>query len=164
VPAESGIGVFELLVQEPAAHVHATGAALREMAPVSPDGRVFRRFLARDVPPGSVIQVDPPRAIGVSRERVYLVVGIVLLAAMVVALVTAAARNTPRLRFASHSRSSPASEQLLRRLASLDDAFEHNPSPDDAARTEYEASRTALKARLADALASERAGTHTAAN
>ncbi len=69
VPAEQPIGVLELLVQERMAHVSVSGVNLREMAPVSPDGRVFRRFLARDVPPGSVVQIEVPRVIGAERER-----------------------------------------------------------------------------------------------
>ena len=154
IPVERPTGVFELLVQEPTARV--TGAALREMAPVSTDGRVFRRFLAQDLSASSVLRLDMPRVIGAERERVYLGVGIALLAAMAVSLVFAARRSVPRRAVASAPAAESPSRALIRAIATLDAEFERNTQADDAARERYARERASLKTALAAALAAER--------
>ena len=53
-PLERPTGVLEVLVQEPTARVQAP--ALREVPPESAEGRVFRRFLAQDVPANVVLE------------------------------------------------------------------------------------------------------------
>ena len=146
-------GVFEILVQEPTARVEAP--SLREMAPVSTDGRVFRRFLAQELPAGTSVRIDVPRVVGAQRERVYIGVGITLLAAMAMALVFAARRGTAR-RPVGIPVAEPQSRSLLRAIAALDAEFEHHTNVDDAMRASYEARRAKLKAELASALAAER--------
>jgi hypothetical protein len=156
VPAERATGVFELLVQEQTARVHASGIALREMAPVNPDGRMFRRFLAQDVPANAIINVDMPRAIGGLREKVNIGVGLALFLAMVAALFVASRRTRPRAQFAGAPMVVDSlSQRLLRELASLDEAFEKNPAP-DSGRAQYEERRAALKSELSEVLAAER--------
>ena len=141
-----------MLVQEPTTRVQAPG--LRETPAVSAEGRTFRRFLAQDVGPGTVVRVDPPRGIGVSRERVTFSVIAVVLAAMVIAFVVAARRRPTRSVVAASSES--ASRRLVREIAELDDAFEQTPDANDSARAEYEARRASLKSELAHMLADER--------
>ncbi|HEY4303252.1 MAG TPA: hypothetical protein VGM82_02195 [Gemmatimonadaceae bacterium] len=154
LPAEQPIGVFEVMVQEPTAHVQ--GPAVREVAPVNAEGRNFRRFLAQDIPPNAIVQVDVPRVIGAAREKVYIGVGTALLAAMAAALVLTARRSFSRTLSPSRVQSAPKSEALLRTIADLDAQFERNRNPDDAARAAYEARRAELKSELMGLLAAER--------
>jgi hypothetical protein len=155
IPAERTTGVLELLVQEPSAKI--AGATLHEMAPVTADGRIFRRFLAQDVPANTVIAVDLPKIIGAEREKVYIGVAITVLLAMTVALVFAARRRRPRFAAAAASVPESRSQRLIRELAGLDAAFEQSaPSEGSPAHAEYVARRTTLKAELADALAADR--------
>jgi len=149
---ERPAGVLEVLVQEPTTRVQAPG--LRETPAVSAEGRTFRRFLAQDVGPGTVVRVDPPRGISVSRERVTFSVIAVVLAAMVIAFVVAARRRPTRSVVAASSES--ASRRLVREIAELDDAFEQTPDANDSVRAEYEARRASLKSELAHMLADER--------
>jgi hypothetical protein len=149
-------GVLEVLVQEPTARVD--GAKLRETAPVSEDGRTFRRFLGQDLSAGTILRVDVPRLIGPEREKVYFGVASALLAAMLVALVVAGRRSMLRgpLSAPVHLAPEPPSRHLLRRLATLDEEFEKIAAPDDTTRSAYEAKRAALKSQFAEVLAEER--------
>jgi hypothetical protein len=157
LPIERPTGVFEILVQEPAARV--SGIQIREMAPVSADGRVFRRFLAQDVPGDGVVSIDIPHLIGAEREKVYLGVGLTLLLAMVLTLAYAARRSMPRLAFAGRKVAPPSrAEALLHSIADLDANFERNASPTDAARAAYDAKRAKLKAELTQVLAANGSG------
>ncbi|MEO6878464.1 MAG: hypothetical protein ABI205_08290 [Gemmatimonadaceae bacterium] len=157
IPIERPTGVFELLVQEPSARL--SGFQMREMPPVTADGRLFRRFLAQDVPADGVITIDIPKLIGAERQKAYLGIGVVLLLLMLAALGYAARRSLPRLGFAGLRRgptgppeASP-SDTLVRAIADLDANFEREPSPPPGARTAYENRRAKLKAELADVLA-----------
>ena len=154
IPVERPTGVFELLIQEPTARVE--GPSLREMAPVTTDGRVFRRFLAQDLSASAVMRIDMPRVVGAERERVYFGVGIALLAAMVVSLVFAARRHAPRRAVAMPQSVESRSRVLIRTIAALDADFERAIQPDDAARETYAVTRASLKSELAAALAAER--------
>lgn len=147
-------GVLEVLVQEPTTHVQATG--LRETPAVNAEGRTFRRFLAQEVQPGVVLRIDPPRALGVSRERGLFGVGALVLAAMLMALVFAARRRVPRSAAVAAPTES-RSRRLVREIAELDDAFERDTNASGQARAEYEARRASLKSELAHLLADERA-------
>jgi hypothetical protein len=149
-------GVLEVLVQEPTARVD--GAKLRETAPVSEDGRTFRRFLGQDLSAGTILRVDVPRLIGPEREKVYFGVASALLAAMLVALIVAGRRSMLRGPVSApvHLAPEPPSRHLLRRLATLDEEFEKIAAPDDATRSAYETKRAALKSQFAEALAEER--------
>jgi len=143
IPVERPTGVFELLIQEPTARVE--GPSLREMAPVTTDGRVFRRFLAQDLSASAVMRIDMPRVVGAERERVYFGVGIALLAAMVVSLVFAARRHAPRRAVAMPQSVESRSRVLIRTIAALDADFERAIQPDDAARETYAVTRASLK-------------------
>lgn len=154
VPLEQQTGVFELLVQEPTAHV--AGIPMRETPAQAVEGRTFRRFLAQDLAASSVLRVDVPRTIGAEREKVYIGVASVMLAGMAAALVLTARRSFSGAR---RARTTPPverkSEALLRAIATLD-AEHERVGADDARRATYEAQRNALKAELTSALAEER--------
>jgi hypothetical protein len=153
IPIERPTGVFEIMIQEPTARV--TGTALREMPPVSAEGRVFRRFLGQDIAASSVITIDMPRLIGSEREKVYAGVGISMLTAMLLALVFASRSKLPRLRRRPAAPPEPASRVLVRTIASLDAEHERASSEDEVARAAYESKRAALKAELTKVLAAE---------
>jgi hypothetical protein len=153
VPLEQPTGVFELLVQEPTAHI--LGIPMRETAAQALEGRTFRRFLAQDLAASSVLRVDVPRMVGAEREKVYIGVATVILAAMAAALVLTARRSFSGMRRATVAPvRERKSETLLRSIAALDAEFERGG--DAAARAGYEDRRNALKAELAAALADER--------
>ena len=162
VSLERPTAILEILVQEPTARVQ--GPRLREGAPVSAEGRTFRRILGQDLPANAVVQIDVPRVIGGEREKVYVGVAAALLAAMALALVVAARRSRlrPRVAFGADVAPPPAesrSRVLAREIAALDTEFERRAAPDEQTRSAYEARRLALKRELGDALAEERRGT-----
>jgi hypothetical protein len=167
VPFERASDVVEVLLEEPTAQ--ARGVALREVPPVSMEGRTFRRFLGQNIAANAVLRVDVPRMIGPERQRAYFGVGAAVVAMMLVALLFAARRARPRWAVAgvaAFRRSAPSatpvvvpespSQQLVRAIADLDAAFERVSPNDDAARAAYEAQRADLKRQLADALAADR--------
>lgn len=159
IPIDRATGVLEVLVQEPTARVD--GVKLRETAPVSADGRTFRRFLGQDLSAGTILRIDAPRLVGAEREKAYLGVGSALLAAMLVALVVASRRPMVRRPLVVPARVAPEprSRRLLRELAALDEQFEADHAADDATRAEYETKRAALKTQFGEALAEERRAT-----
>ena len=154
IPIERPTGVFEILIQEPTARVQ--GPALREMAPASTEGRVFRRFLAQDLSANAVFRIDVPQIVGAERERVYFGVGFALLAAMVVSLLFAARRSAPRPAVVRAEPVESASRSLMRAIAALDTEFERAAATTEAERASYRAKRAALKSQLVAALAAER--------
>jgi hypothetical protein len=160
LPIDRATGVLEVLVQDPSARVD--GVKLRETAPVSADGRTFRRFLGQDLSAGTAIRIDIPHLIGAEREKVYFGVAAALLAAMVVALVVAARRSVFRRPLAAASLAVARelrSHALMRGLATLDEEFEKIATPNDAMRAAYQAKRAALKSQFAEAIAEERRAT-----
>lgn len=151
IPIERRTGVFEILIQEPTARVKG---AVREVAPVSAEGRMFRRFLGQDLEANSVVTLEVPRLIGPERQRVYVGVGLVILMAMVLALIFASRQSLPRFsRGRRDITPEPRSRALLRTIAALDAEHERTPTADDAARIAYESKRAALKAELTEVLA-----------
>jgi hypothetical protein len=154
MPLERATGVLELLVQDPSARID--GGHLTEIAPVSADGRTFRRFQSQGVDSNAVVRIELPQAVGSGRLRVIAVVAVAIVAAMIATLVVAARRPRrprrivvgPSARVAAES---PA-DALVRAIATLDSEFEARERT-DANRDAYAAQRAALKARLADMLA-----------
>lgn len=156
VPLERPTGVLEIMVEEPRARVEAPH--LREVAPVSADGRTFRRFLAQDLDAGAVVRIDvppPARAFG----KVYLAIDGVIIGAMLVAVLFALRRRRPYVRPTSPLVAEMRESHVIaQRIAELDDMFERNAalereSPD---RESYDTRRDELKQKLARALADER--------
>lgn len=153
VPLERPVGVLELLVQETAARVDAPG--LRELAPVSTEGRTFRRFLAQDVAANGVVRIDAPAADRGSRTRTIAIVASVLGALMLVAGIVAVRRRAPAaVAVVPAPRVETESERLVREIAELDAAHEQRNGT--GSLDDYGARRAALKQQLASALAAER--------
>ncbi len=89
----SGAIVFEVLLEE--AGARASGIPFRPEAPVTVEGRMFRRFIAQDVPAGAVLRVRVPVIFTNSRTLYIAVVVTVLGAVMLGALALAFRRRTP---------------------------------------------------------------------
>ena len=156
VPLERPTGVLEIMIEEPRARVEAPH--LREVAPVSADGRTFRRFLAQDLDADAVVRIDvppPARALG----KLYLGIDGVIVGAMLVAVLFALRRRRSYVRPTSPIVAEMRESNLIaQRIAELDDMFQRNAAlerePPD--RDSYTAQRDELKQKLAQALADER--------
>lgn len=153
IPMETPTGVLEVLVQEPTARL--SGIQMRETAAQALEGRTFRRFLAQDLAGSSVLRIEVPRVVGAEREKVYIGVATVVLAAMAAALVLTARRAFAGQRRVAAPVVETRSEVLLREIAALDAEFERDRSP-ESGRAQYEARRNALKTELSAAIAAER--------
>jgi hypothetical protein len=153
VPVADSVSVFEVLIEDPGAS--ATGGTLAEQAPVSLEGRTFRRFLAQDVAAGTPITIDvgAPTTPRGNRFLFVPVFGAAVL--MSVALVVALTRRRRTAVVAPLT--APDAAHLARDIAELDDAFARVDSPSEADRASYQRRRDALKARLTAALAKEEA-------
>jgi hypothetical protein len=153
IPGERHTDVLEVLVEDSLGT--ATGAGLAEVDPVSVDERRFRRFMARDVAPSSVVRIEIAKPSRITRTAFIAMVALALGAAMLVVL----ARTTWRRggRRGGVGQYEPAwsrdPDALARRIAALDADFERSASPAPEARETYELKRADLKARLADAIA-----------
>lgn len=154
VALDEPTGVLEVLTEEPRATV--TGANLTEVAPTATAGRTFRRFLAQNVPPQSVIRIDVPFGIGESRVRWFAAVAVVCGLAMLGSIVVALRRRRAIAVAAPVASYRRETEELLQAIAALDAAFERHADPTADDRARYDAERARLKAQLATALAAER--------
>jgi len=92
-PLPSGAIVFEVLLEETGAR--ASGIPLRPEAAVTVEGRLFKRFVAQDVPAGSVLHIRVPVVFANGRILYIAVVITVLGAVMLGALALAFRRRTP---------------------------------------------------------------------
>ena len=156
VPLERPTGVLEIMVEEPRARVEAPH--LREVAPVSAEGRTFRRFLAQDLDANAVVRIDipaPARAL----VKLYRAIDGIIVGVMLVAVLFALRRRRSYVRPTSPIVAEMReSTQIAQRIAELDDMFERNAAlehePFD--RESYAAQRDELKQKLARALADDR--------
>ncbi len=93
----AGAIVFEVLLEE--AGARATGMPFRPEAPVTVEGRMFRRFIAQDVPPGAVLRVNVPVVFANGRTLYIAVVttalGAVMLGALALAFQRRASNPSP---------------------------------------------------------------------
>jgi hypothetical protein len=147
--------LLEVLLEDQQAEL--VGAGLVEGAPTAIEGRTFRRFQAQDVPALAVVTVRvpaPPVARTSPRTIIIVALGIVMSAALIVAL---RRRSHPPVR-AVHAPAAPEdpSEALARQIAELDAAFARRDSVGDPERAEYEQRRAFLKRELAERLAAHR--------
>ena len=149
LPAARDISVLEVLLEEPRAVVE--GARLNEVAPAAIDQRMFRRFLAQDVPASAVMRVTAPEPVGQNRTAM-LVLEIVVAAAMLSALIAwfALKRGRP---LTAEGRA-PRADVLIAQLATLDAAFDPQTA-NFRRRAWHEQERAKLKDRIARALAEE---------
>jgi hypothetical protein len=93
LPLEKETGIYEMMIEEKAGRV--TGPHVREVDPVTVEGRNFRRFLASDMPENSVAVIDLPapssnRAID---PRYMVAITLLIGGTMVVALARALRRR-----------------------------------------------------------------------
>jgi hypothetical protein len=142
--------VLEVLVED--TQGSATGAKLKKMASVTLEGRPFRRFLANDAPANSVVTVIAPTQVsGAFSTRVAIVI-IAIGAAMLAGLAASLLRKGPLVaRGRELGEADP--DDVARKIAALDDAFEKINSPTEDQRADHYESRARLKATLTSALA-----------
>jgi hypothetical protein len=93
LPLEKETGIYEMMIEEKAGSV--TGPHVREVDPVTVEGRNFRRFLASDMPENSVAVIDlppppPDRAID---PRYMVAITLLIGGTMIVALARALRRR-----------------------------------------------------------------------
>lgn len=157
LPLGRAVSVLEVLLEEPRAIV--TGAGLAEVAPAAIDGRMFRRFLAQDVPAQAVMLVTAPPPV-VQGLAAIKVLGVVTTLIMIVALGVWVIRRRQTGPMSDVPSPPPASrvpaavDLLIAELATLDARFEMAPA-NDADRAAYERQRAELKGRITRALAAE---------
>ena len=150
IPVRDTIALLEVLVEEREGTVD--GALLAQTDSVNIDGRVFRRWVSRGAPSGAVVRLGVPAP--PTDSRTVYVVGILLALGtlMLLALGRSVRRPTP-VPLGWNGARGPDAEELARRIAALDAAFQRRRAPTDVERQEYERQRGGLKAQLADALA-----------
>jgi hypothetical protein len=151
-PMQRRVSVLEILLEEPRATVE--GGRLAEIAAAPIDGRMFRRFLAQDVPASAVVKIGAPAPIEQNRSAMRVLATVVAVAMLLAIVVWFAWR---RRQVAPSALRSPQSgtDRLIAELASLDARFERDAAPTAIARATYERERVALKERIARALAAE---------
>jgi hypothetical protein len=150
IPAMSPAAVLEVLVED--TQGSASGAKLKKMASVNVEGRPFRRFLAQDVPGNAVVTVLAPTQTGAvfSMRMAFVIVAIGV--AMLAGLAASLMRKGPLVARA-HEMGDADPDDIARKIAALDDAFEKKESPTDDERADHYEARARLKARLTSSLA-----------
>jgi hypothetical protein len=151
VPVVDSATVFELLVQEPGAFIE--GGGFTEVAAVMQDGVPFRRLLAQNVPPRSIIRFAMPKSGARMQSRAIDVVVVIVSLVMLSALVFLFWRRSGAVPKNAPTAFRAAPDALVRELAMLDAEFERRDEVSTAERAEYDARRAALKAQLNAALA-----------
>jgi hypothetical protein len=150
VPITDTVGVLEIVVDDPGAQVG--GAGLREVRAVTSEGRIFKRFLAQDVPRNAVVRIALGAGGGATRGAAIALLGALFAAAAVGAGAIAVRRGRSRPSVAAPP-AVPESEVLIRAIAELDARFESAAVDRDGGRAAYAAERSALKERLRAVLA-----------
>lgn len=163
--AEHGAVVFEVLLEEPQGTIRSAG--FTGVAPVSLEGRNFKRFLAQDVKPGAEIIVELPasRTPGRNMYIAGLLVGIGFLMLLVLSRAMqrrnrSSATDTLSARhgLADRAAAAPMHERLASEIAALDATFARQESPSDSVRAAYDERRAELVQALSEALAGTPAG------
>jgi hypothetical protein len=93
LPLEKETGIYEMMIEEKAGSV--TGPHVREVDPVTVEGRNFRRFLASDMPENSVAVIDlpPPPHDRAIDPRYMVAITLLIGGTMIVALARALRRR-----------------------------------------------------------------------
>lgn len=149
--AADGAVVLEVLVEAPQASV--TGASLAAVAPVTLEGRNFRRFLAQDVRPGSGFVIEVPAG-GITTRNGFIAallagIGCLMLLALTRAMRRRGAEQAAAL---AKAEAPPLPDRLAQEVAALDARFAREAEPSEAVRRAYERRRAELTAALAAAL------------
>jgi hypothetical protein len=149
-PVLSPTAVLEVLVED--TEGSATGAKLKKMASVNLEGRPFKRFLAQDTPGNDVVTVIAPtntsRTLSTRMAIVILGIGAAMLAGLAASLM----RRGPLVARA-HELDGTDPDEIARKIAALDDAFEKIESPTADDRADHYESRARLKSKLTSAIA-----------
>jgi hypothetical protein len=150
IPSVAPTAVLEVLVED--LQGEASGASLKKMASVNIEGRPFKRYLAQDAPANSVVSVIAPTVAGraFTTRMAFIVIGIG--AAMLAGLGASLMRKGPLVARA-HELGDVDPDDIARKIAALDDAFEKNVSPTDDERADHYESRARMKAKLTTAIA-----------
>lgn len=149
-PVTHALSVLEVLLEEPRAIVE--GAGLSEVAPASIDQRMFRRFLAQDVPASGVMRINAPPPVEQNQATVK-VLGFATAAAMLVAIAIWASRRK-RSHVSDVGYAMSAVDIQIAELATLDSRFDEKTATPEQ-RKQYQQRRSRLKSQLASALAAE---------
>ena len=149
-PVLTKTAVLEVLVED--VDGNASGAKLKKMASVNLEGRPFKRFLAQDTPGNDVVTVVAPtntsRTLSTRMAIVILGIGAAMLAGLAASLM----RKGPLVARARELDGTDPDE-IARKIAALDDAFEKKESPSDDERADHYESRARLKSKLTSAIA-----------
>lgn len=150
LPVLAPTAVLEVLVED--TEGSARGSNLKKMASVNLEGRPFKRFLAQDAPGNEVVTVIAPtnvsRAISTRMALVILAIGVAMLGGLAASLM----RKGPLVARA-HELDRTDPDEIARKIAALDDAFEKKESPSGDERADHYESRARLKSKLTAAIA-----------
>jgi hypothetical protein len=147
VPMIDSVELMEVLVQEPDAVV--TGGGLTEVAPVTQEGATFRRLVGQNLKRNSVLLFDMPARTRNFAAKTIATVASILAALMAIALLFAFSR---RKRQRVVIRTVDRTDELLRKMATLDARLQQAQGLSDAQRGEMLEHRARLKAEVASAL------------
>lgn len=142
IPLPGTTDRFELLIRQPAPQVSVVGAARAEPVEIEP-GSNYSRFSASELR-NHVIEITEGGGDG-GVPLAWLAVGLALVLA-VAGIV--AVRREPDLEPAEPTGDRPSREEILIRIAELDEAQERLDDPSPARRRRYRKERSRLKSRL----------------
>ena len=154
--AEGGAVVFEVLLEEPQGFV--TGKGFANVAPVTLEGRNFRRFLSQDVQPNAELIIELPSS-GAPARNLYIAgllvaIGMLMMVVLMRSMQRRAARRVavePTMR--PRESDAPLHKRLAQEIAALDETYARIAAPSDTVKKAYETRRTELKGALGAALA-----------
>ncbi|MGH7679440.1 MAG: hypothetical protein ACRENU_13295 [Gemmatimonadaceae bacterium] len=147
LPIASPVSVLEVLLEEPRAVVE--GARLAEVSPATVGGRMFRRFLAQDVPGASVMRVTAPPPVEQNQGAIK---ALVVVAALALILGFGAWAMRRGGNAVADPLAASVADVLLAELATLDARAGKELMTADERRV-YEEQRALMKGRIARALA-----------
>ncbi|HEU4630074.1 MAG TPA: hypothetical protein VFS08_10005 [Gemmatimonadaceae bacterium] len=129
----------------------ASGATLTPSDTVQIEGRTFRRYLASDAPASGVVRISMP-APPVDSRRIYVVAILLGVGLLMLFALGRSVRRPAAVPLGWNGELGPPPEELARRIAALDTAFQRRRDPTPEERQEYERQRGGLKAQLTEAL------------
>jgi hypothetical protein len=149
IPVLAPAAVLEVLVED--TQGDASGAKLKKMASVSLEGRGFKRFVAQDAPGNAAVTVLAPTQVGAafSTRMALVILGIGV--AMLAGLAASVMRKGPLVARADEMGEADV-DDIARKIAALDEAFENVSAPSSDQRADHYEARARMKARLTSAI------------